>query len=113
MIVHAAVSDPRCSRFSTQNDVDLEVAGADLPTRLEARRGGADNQFADMHLNSRLGTGAIGAVFKGKIQGRGHFPLATYVPHPPSAGKECVVKRVKMLDAADKEYFKKEVNILR
>lgn len=53
--------------------------------------------FADVHLSERVHLGQLGTVYRGTLGGK----------------QEVAVKRFSLLDANDKEYFKKEVGILR
>ena len=53
--------------------------------------------FSDVQLGERIGQGQLGVVYKGTLLGK----------------QEVAVKRYTLLDGNDREYFKKEVGILR
>lgn len=53
--------------------------------------------FADIQLVERIGQGQLGTVYRGTLSGK----------------QEVAVKRFPLLDNNDKEYFKKEIGILR
>ena len=87
------------SVYAARRDVELEAAGRDLLKRT-APGPKKDKlytiELGELALKDKIGQGALGVVYRGIFASR---PVA--------------VKRVAVGDAADREYLKKEVAILR
>ena len=90
------------SLFSSSAALEADVAGFDIiKLSKEKSKTPLDKvfttPFADIQLAERAGQGQLGIVYRGTLGGN----------------QEVAVKRYTLLDANDREYFKKEVSILR